>query len=48
VLEAIRNSISIASMLGTLGGSIVFKRDDEMERAEASSAIEAEKIAFGE
>lgn len=35
VLEAIRNSISIASLLGTLGGTVVFKRDVELERQEA-------------
>ena len=35
VLEAIRNSLSIASLLGTLGGAVVFKRDHELERQEA-------------
>jgi chaperonin GroEL len=35
VLEAIRNSLSIAVLLGTLGGTVVFKRDSEVERAEA-------------
>lgn len=35
VLEAIRNSLSIASLLGTLGGTVVFKRDAEVERTEA-------------
>ncbi len=35
VLEAIRNSISIASLLGTLGGYCVFKRDADLERSEA-------------
>jgi chaperonin GroEL len=35
VLEAIRNSISIATLLGTLGGAIVFKRDKDLERIEA-------------
>lgn len=35
VLEAIRNSLSIASQLGTLGGVVVFKRDHELERIEA-------------
>jgi len=34
VLEAIRNSISIATLLGTLGATIVFKRDGEAERKE--------------
>lgn len=38
VLEAIRNSISIASLLGTLGGTVVFKRDTELERREASDS----------
>ena len=37
VLEAIRNSLSIASLLGTLGGCIVYVRDDELERREAQS-----------
>lgn len=35
VLEAVRNSISIASLLGTLGGTVVFKRDLDLERSEA-------------
>lgn len=35
VLEAIRNSLSIASLLGTLGGTVVFRRDAELERSEA-------------
>jgi chaperonin GroEL len=36
VLEALRNSISIATLMGTLGGTIVFKRDNEVDNAEAS------------
>jgi hypothetical protein len=40
VLEAVRNSISIASQLGTLGGVIVFPRDDELERQEASDTYD--------
>lgn len=40
VLEAVRNSISIASQLGTLGGVIVFPRDLALERQEASAAYE--------
>lgn len=40
VLEAIRNSISIAGLLGTLGGLIVFDRDAELERKEAMSAMD--------
>jgi len=35
VLEAIRNSLSIASLLGTLGGVVNFSRDVELERNEA-------------
>jgi chaperonin GroEL len=35
VLEAIRNAISSASQIGTLGGCVVFKRDAELERIEA-------------
>lgn len=40
VLEAIRNSLSIASLLGTLGGAVVYKRDHQLEREEARSAME--------
>lgn len=36
VLEAIKNSISIASLLGSLGGTVVFARDLVYEREEAS------------
>jgi chaperonin GroEL len=35
VLEAIRNSMSIATLLGTCGGTIAYKRDHELERAES-------------
>jgi chaperonin GroEL len=35
VLEAVRNSISIASLLGTLGGAVVYFRDFDLERSEA-------------
>lgn len=38
VIEALRNSISIATVLGTLGGSVVFPRDKEFERREAKEA----------
>jgi chaperonin GroEL len=34
VLEAIRNSISIASLLGTLGGIVAFKRDNDSDKQE--------------
>jgi chaperonin GroEL len=40
VLEAIRNSISIATLLGTLGGAVVFKRDLALERSEASDTAD--------
>lgn len=35
VLEAIRNSIGIAALLGTLGGVVVFKRNAQVEAKEA-------------
>ena len=35
VSEAIRNSISIASLLGTLGGIVSFKRDKDEDAKEA-------------
>jgi chaperonin GroEL len=34
VTEAIRNSISIASLLGTIGGIVAFKRDYDTDKAE--------------
>jgi chaperonin GroEL len=37
VLESVRNSISIATLLGTLGGTVVFRRDNELERSEAQA-----------
>lgn len=40
VLEAIRNSISIATLLGTLGGCVVFRRDKEVDRQDASDAYQ--------
>ena len=40
VLEAVRNSISIAALLGTLGGCVVFARDDLLERGEADNTAE--------
>lgn len=45
VLEAVRNSISIASQLGTLGGTVVFKRDETFERQEAHNAADFERNA---
>lgn len=38
VSEALRNSVSIATILGTLGGAVVFQRDAEFERREAAEA----------
>ncbi len=38
VVEALRNSISIATLLGTLGGCVVFQRDTEVERKESGDA----------
>jgi len=40
VVESLRNAISIATLLGTLGGAIVFPRDAQLERSE-SSAVDA-------
>lgn len=40
VLEAIRNSISIAALLGTLGGTVVFSRDHDLERTEARASAQ--------
>jgi chaperonin GroEL len=40
VLEAIRNSLSIASLLGTLGGTITYPRDTELERTESRDTQE--------
>ena len=37
VREALKNAISIASLLGTLGGIICFKRDHELEKEEAAA-----------
>jgi chaperonin GroEL len=45
VLEAIRNAISIAAQLGTLGGTVVFRRDEQFERTEAHNAQEFERNA---
>ena len=39
VLEAIRNSISIASLLGTVGCTVVFERDVALEQKEASDTM---------
>lgn len=43
VLEALRNSVSIASLLGSLGGTVVYHRDAELERTEARAAATFER-----
>jgi hypothetical protein len=40
VLEAIRNAISSASLIGTLGGCVVQKRDADLERSEARATAD--------
>jgi chaperonin GroEL len=40
VLEAIRNSLSIAALLGTLGACVTFYRDTELEQSEAKSTYD--------
>lgn len=45
VSEAIRNSVEIAGVLGTLGGIVVHPRDAEFERKEASLDSEWEKVS---
>lgn len=40
VVESLKNAISIATLLGTLGGAIVFPRDGELERSESKSVEE--------
>lgn len=45
VLEALRNSLSIASLLGTLGGTIVYPRDGQLEREEAARAQSFNRMA---
>ncbi|HVT63135.1 MAG TPA: TCP-1/cpn60 chaperonin family protein, partial [Legionellaceae bacterium] len=48
VLEAIRNSLSIASRLGTLGGVIVQYRDKELERKESMATSSFNRMAADE
>jgi len=36
VSESIKNSVSVSTLLATLGGVVVFNRDDELERSESS------------
>jgi len=40
VLEAIRNSVSIASLLGTCGGIVAFLRDHQLDRQDARDTNE--------
>jgi chaperonin GroEL len=40
VTEAIRNSMSVAGLLGTCGGTVVFQRDPELERREAKESAD--------
>ncbi len=40
VEQAIENSVSIASVMGTMGGLVAFPRDHQLERAEASSEMQ--------
>ncbi len=45
VSEAVRNSVEIAGVLGTLGGIVVHPRDSEFERKEASLDEEWRKVS---
>lgn len=45
VSEALRNSVEIAGVLGTLGGIVVHPRDNEFERKEASLDEEWRKVS---
>lgn len=40
VYEALKNSLSISTLMGTCGGTVVFKRDDVLERQEAKEVSE--------
>lgn len=40
VIESLRSALSIALQAGTMGAIVVFARDNELERSEASAAIE--------
>ncbi len=49
VLQAVSNAISVAKMMGTLGGTVVFARDRAVELADAKSAREyLDNVAEGE
>lgn len=40
VEEAVKNAVSIASVMGVLGSIVVFPRDEDLERAEAATEME--------
>lgn len=44
VSEAIRNAVSIASVLGTMGSIVCYPRDEQLERAEAKADNEFMRI----
>ena len=45
VRDALKNALSIATVLGTLGGVVVFPRDRTHERSEAKAAAEFDRFA---
>jgi chaperonin GroEL len=45
VVEAIKNAISISTLLGTLGGCVVFPRDREFEIKDARDASEFQRMS---
>lgn len=47
VREALRNAVSIATLLGTLGGAVVHPRDAEFERREAEATADFNRHANG-
>ena len=47
VLMAIKNSLSVAKMLMTLSGTVVFKRDNDLDADEAKTSV-SEQIAMQE
>lgn len=49
VEESLANAVSIASVLGTMGGIIVFPRDDNFEREEAGlDALHLRNVSLGQ
>lgn len=47
IVEAVRSSISIATLLGTLGGTVVFPRSQQLEVAEAKANREFQAALSG-